>query len=109
MPSYESVNLLRLAKNKNTLDREDYQRFRKDVLDLGKDPSQVKKDLTSLMRQREELSSDEVRARRKFSVVKRVISSLKTLKADIETQKLLPVNLVKEISLLINKLETEIS
>ena len=33
MPSYESVNLLRLAKDKNALDNDDYQRFKKDVLD----------------------------------------------------------------------------
>ena len=108
VPSFESVNLLRLAKDKNTLDKDDYQRFKKDVLEAGKDPVQFRKDLTNLMRQREELTPDEARQRRKFAVVKRVVSSLKTLKADIESQKLLPVNLVKEISLLINKLEAEI-
>lgn len=108
-PSYESVNLLRLAKNKNSLDKEDYQRFKKDVLDLGKEPGQVRRDLTSLMRQREELTPDEARQRRKFTVVKRVVSSLKTLKADIEAQKLLPTGLVREISLLIDKLEKEVS
>ncbi len=109
VPSYESINLLRLARDKNTLDKEDYQRFKKDVLDLGKDPLQVKRDLTTLIRQREELTPGEARERRKFTVVKRVVSSLKTLKADIESQKLLPVNLIKEISVLINKLESEIS
>ena len=109
VPSFEAVNLLRLAKDKNTIDKEDYQRFRKDVLEAGKDPVQFRKDLTSLIRQREELTPDEARQRRKFSVVKRVVSSLKTLKADIESQKLLPAGLIKEITLLINKLETEIT
>ena len=109
VPSFESVNLLRLAKDKNTLDRDDYQRFKKDVLETGKDPAQFRKDLTSLMREREDLTPDEARKRRKFAVVKRVVSSLKTLKADIESQKLLPANLLKEISVLINKLESEIA
>ena len=108
LPSYESVNLLRLAKDKNVLDKDDYQRFKKDVLDKGKDSGQVRRDLTSLIRQREELEPDEARQRRKLAVVKRVVSSLKTLKADIEIEKLLPVSLVKEISVLINKLEGEI-
>ena len=109
VPSYESVNLLRLAKNKNTLDKDDYQRFRKDVLEKGKDALQVKRDLVSLMKQREELDPDEARQRRRFSVIKRAVSSLKTLKTDIETEKLLPANLIKEMSVLINKLEAEIS
>ncbi|MFA5143157.1 MAG: hypothetical protein WC522_03155 [Candidatus Omnitrophota bacterium] len=109
VPSYESVNLLRLAKNRNALDRDDYQRFRKDVLETGRDPVEVKRDLTSLMRQREELSPDEARQRRKTAVIKRAVSSLKMLKSDIEVQKLLPAGLVKEMSDLINKLEAELS
>ncbi|MFA6321487.1 MAG: hypothetical protein WCY36_06505 [Candidatus Omnitrophota bacterium] len=108
VPSYEAVNLLRLAKSKNTLDQDDYQRVKKDVFQEGKDPGQVKKDLTSLIRQREELTPDEARQRRKFTVIKRIISTLKTLKTDAEAQKLLSVDLVKDISGLIRKLETEL-
>ncbi len=109
LPSYESVNLLRLAKNKNTLDKDDYHRFKKDVLEMGREPGQFKKDLTALMRQREDLSPEEARQRRKVSLVRRLVSTLKTLRTDIETQKMLPVNLVKEVSVLINKLESEIA
>ena len=109
VPSYESVNLLRLAKNKNALDKDDYQRFKKDVLEKGREPGQFKKDLTALMREREDLSPQEARQRRKVSIVRRLVSTLKTLRTDIETQKMLPVNLVKEVSVLINKLESEIA
>ena len=109
VPSYESVNLLRLAKNKNTLDKDDYQRFKKDVLEKGKDPGQFKKDLTSLIREREELSPEDARQKRKVLLVKRLVSTLKTLKTDIETQKMLPAGMIKEVSLLINKLESEIA
>jgi len=108
VPSYEAVNLLRLAKNKSTLDKDDYQRFKKDVFEDGKDPGQVKKDLTSLMRQREELSPDEARQKRKFAIVKRIISTLNSLKMDADAQKLLPAALVKEMSGLIHKLEAEL-
>ena len=76
---------------------------------MGKDPSQFKRDLTTLIREREELEPAEARQRRKMAVVKRLVSSLKTLNADIESQKLLPANLIKEISVLINKLEAEIA
>ena len=109
VPSYESVNLLRLAKNKNTLDKGDYQRFKKDVLEMGKDPAQFKKDLTTLIREREDISPEDARQRRKVSLIKRLVSTLKTLKTDIETQKILPVGMIKEVSILINKLESEIA
>lgn len=109
VPDYESVNLLRLAKNKNMFDKDDYQRFKKDVLDMGKEPGQFKRDLTTLIREREEISPEDARQRRKVSLVKRLVSTLKTLRTDIERQKMLPVNLVKEVSALINKLESEIA
>ena len=108
-PSFESVNLLRLAKDKKTIDRDDYQRFKKDVLELGKDPGQFKKDLTAVMREREELSPEEASQKRKVASVRRLVSTLKTLKTDIETQKFLPMSLIKEVSVLINKLESEIA
>jgi len=109
VPSYEAVNLLRLAKNKNTIDKDDYQRFKKDVLETGKDTGQLKKDLTALIREREELSPEDARQARKIVFVKRVISSLKALKTGMEAQKFLSVGLLKEISGLIAKLESEVS
>ncbi|MDD5428953.1 MAG: hypothetical protein PHI58_06975 [Candidatus Omnitrophica bacterium] len=109
VPSYEAVNLLRLAKSKNTLDKDDYQRFKKNVFEEGRDPGLIKKDLTSLMRQREELSPDEARQKRKFAVIKRMVSTLNTLKMDAEAQKLLPAGILKEMSGLIHRLEAEIS
>ncbi len=108
VPNYESVNLLRLAKDKNALDKDDYQRFKKDVLETGKDSGQVKRDITALMRQREELTPDQARQRHKMSVVKRIISTLKSLKTDAESRKFLPANLVKELAVLVGKLEKEI-
>jgi len=108
LPSYESVNVLRLAKSKNNLDGDDYERFRKDILDTGKDAGQARRELASLIRQREEPAPEEARARRKAAAVRRAISSLKALKAEVAAQRLLPANLIKEVSALINKLEMEI-
>ena len=109
VPNYESVNLLRLSSSKKTLDKQDYDRLKKDVLVTGKDAGEVKRDLTSLMRQREELEPEEARRRKRFSVIKRMISSLKALKTDIEISKMLPAPLVKEISGLIARLESEVN
>lgn len=109
VPTYESVNVLRLAKSKNTLDGQDYFRFRKDVLELGKDAVAVKKDLTTLMREREELEPDEARKRKRVAMIKRLLTALRTLKTDLETTKMLPASTIKEVSSLISKIESQMS
>ena len=109
MPSYESVNLLRLAKNKKEIGESDYESLKKDVFEKGRDVRDVRKDLTALIRQREEADPQEARKIRKETAVKRVVATLKALKNDIEISKLLPAGTVKDIKDLIVKLEAEIA
>jgi len=109
VPSYESVDLLRLAKNKKELDERDYAEFKKEVFEKGKDARQVKKDLTALIRQRQELDPQEAQEKRKYSTVKRLLGTLKSLKQEAEMLKLLPAPLLKDAAALIKKLEAEIS
>lgn len=109
MPTYESVNLLRLARNKKTLDRDDYAHLKENVLELGKDAREVKKDLTTLIREREELEPEEARRKRKVGMVKRLLTSLKTLKTDLERSKMVSAGTIKDVSNLINKIELELN
>jgi len=107
LPTYESVDVLRLAKNKKALDAHDYQNLKKSVFEKGKDVREVKKDLVSLMRQRQELEPEEARVKRKGAQLKRLVSVLRTLKMDIEDSRMLPVALIKDINGLLSKLENE--
>ncbi|MFA6356561.1 MAG: hypothetical protein WCY23_05575 [Candidatus Omnitrophota bacterium] len=109
IPGYEAVNLLRMAKNKKEIDEDGYESLKKNVFEKGKDFREVKKDLTALIRQREDLDPQEARNRRKSSAIRRVVSTLKGLKNDIEMAKLLPASTIKDIKDLIDKLESEIS
>ncbi|MFH0764223.1 MAG: hypothetical protein V1927_04405 [Candidatus Omnitrophota bacterium] len=108
LATYESVNLLRLAKNKKTLDKDDYAGLKESILEMGKDAREVKKDITTLMRQREELEPEEARKKRKTAVIKRLLTALKTLKNDLETSKMLPVSTIKDVANLIHKIELEL-
>ena len=108
VPSYESVNLLRLAKNKKTLDDDEYRGLKKDVFESGKDAGELRRSLAGLMRQREELEPEEARRKKRAAVLKRLVSTLKTLKTDIERSKLLPAALLKETASLIAKIEAEL-
>lgn len=109
IPSYEAVNLLRMAKGRKEIGESDYESLKKNIFEKGRDVRDVKKDLTALIRERNELDPQEARKRRKSTVVKRVVSTLKALKNDIEIAKLLPASTIKDIKDLIDKLESEIT
>ncbi len=108
IPSYESVDVLRLAKNKKTLDSRDYENLKKNVFGKGKDAGEMRKDLTALMRSREELSPEEAWEKKKESQVKRMLTLLKNLKEEISVAKTLSKSTVHDIEGLIKKLESEI-
>lgn len=108
VPTYETIDVLRLAKNKKDLDQDDYTELKREALEKGKDAREVRKDLTALIRQRKELDPQEAWEKRKFATVKRFVSTLKSLKEEIATAKLLPASLIKEATDLIRKLEAEL-
>ncbi len=108
VPSYESVDVLRLAKKKQILDEEDYRRFKKDVLERGRDGREVKKDLTALIKQREELQPEEARKKKRDMTIRRLLSVLKSLKREIEVTRVLPSDVLKQTNTLINRIEAEI-
>lgn len=109
VPTLDSINALRLAKNKKELDRSDYERLRANVFENGKDERSVKKDLTALMKQREELLPQEAWQKKKLSLIRRFLSLLKSIREEIRIAKVLPARVVKEVDKLISKLELEIN
>lgn len=109
VPNYESIDVLRMAKNKKDLDSSDYAHLKKEIFEKGKDASEVKKDLTALIRQRRELDPDEARKERSLSVLKRFLGTLKALKREIEVSKLASASVIKEAQDLIARIESEIN
>jgi hypothetical protein len=109
VPGYESIDVLRLAKNKKGLDSQDYAHLKKEIFEKGRDVREVRKDLVSLLRQRQELEPEEAYQKRRLVTVKRFLSTLKSLKKEIEVSKLLPAPLIKEVAALISRLESELA
>ncbi len=108
VPTLEAVDVLRLAKNKKILDEEDYAHFKAEIFEKGKDAREVKKNMAVLIRERQELSPEDAWQKKKFTAVKRFLGTLKSLKQEIESAKLLPAQLIREAADLIRKLEEEI-
>ena len=108
-PTLDAVDALRLASRKKIIDKDDYAGIRKKVLEEGADGREIKKDLTQLIRQREELEPEEARNRRRQAVIKRYISLLKSIKEEIRASKILPAQILNYTDKLLSELEREIS
>lgn len=109
VPSYESIDVLRQAKNKKTLDSDDYANLKSQIFQKGKDAPALRRDLTTMIRQRQELEPEEAYQKKRQTTVKRFLSTLRSLKQELEISKLLPMPLIKEAADLIKKIEAEIS
>ncbi|MEI8349330.1 MAG: hypothetical protein WCI77_04165 [Candidatus Omnitrophota bacterium] len=109
MPTYENIDLLRKAKNNKELDNQDYVNLKKDIFEKGKDPSQVRRDLVSLIRQRKDIDPQAEQEKARSMTIKRFLHTLRLMKREIEITRLLPPELLKETESLIEKLEAEAS
>lgn len=107
LPNYESINALRLANSKKQLDKADYENIKKNVLEKGRDVGAVKKDLTALIRQREELLPEEAWRKKRLVLLKRSLTLLKSLREEIKITKTFSAQVIKDIDKLISNIEIE--
>jgi hypothetical protein len=108
IPTYEAVDVLRKASSNKKLDREDYSKIKKYVLESGKDAGDVKKDLTQMIKQQEELDPAEERKKKRVLVLKRFVGTLKAIRTEIKVSHVLPEKVIKDVDKLISELENEI-
>ena len=109
VPNHETMNLLRMAKQKKELNKQDYLQLKKDVFEKGKDVSVVRKDLVALMKQRKQVDPDEDREKRNQDAIRRLLNAAKLFKRDMESLKLVKADVVEETDRLIKRLEQEIT
>ncbi|MBU1122235.1 MAG: hypothetical protein ABIH71_00930 [Candidatus Omnitrophota bacterium] len=108
VPSYEAVDVLRLAKRNKELDESDYDDLKKGAFEDGRDAKQLKKDVTLLLKKRKDIDPEEERIRNNKVIIKRCVATLKTIKKDIEVLGVLPQDIAIEIGKLLQKIEAQI-
>lgn len=109
LPNYESVNILRLAKNNDKFTPGDIETIRKSVLEKGRDPQEVRAQIKQLLDQKDaEQEPDALREQRKTALVKRLMSALESARREVVQDKLLPSFLVQQIEDLKSKLEDQL-
>lgn len=108
VPSCDQIDVLRLAKSKREILREDYQKMRASVFEHGKDAAEVRKELTCLMKERKQVDPEEERDRRSEAAIRKVVSSLKSFQKDMDALKLIDNDLLEEVVGLSQKLEEQL-
>ena len=109
LPSYESVNLLRQAKNNKGLDENDYRDLKKEIFEKGRDAQELKKNLGVIIRSRQELDPEEAEEKKRRTVLKRLLGQLRLLKQEVAVLKLLSGPLIKDLDNLIKNIDQEIA
>ena len=108
LPSYESVNILRQAKNNKNLDGDDYTNLKKEIFEKGRDAGEIKRNLGVLIRQRQDFDPEVAAEKKKNAVLKRLLGQLRLLKREVAVLKLLSEPLIKDLDNLINNIDQEI-
>ncbi|MCA9409033.1 MAG: hypothetical protein KC733_10110 [Candidatus Omnitrophica bacterium] len=108
VPGYEEINVLRLARSRKELNRDDFMHLKHQVFEKGKDAAAVRKDLTTIMKERKPVDPEEEREKRNEEAVRKLLNSLKSFKKDMDVLKLLPDEIVNEANVLLQKLESQI-
>ncbi|MCB9757861.1 MAG: hypothetical protein H6753_05495 [Candidatus Omnitrophica bacterium] len=108
VPSCDALNVLRLARARKELNKEDYAQLKESVFEKGREAAEVRKDLVSLMKERKKVDPDEEREKRNLAAVKKLLSALRSFQKDMEALKLAPAALVEEVNGLMRKLEDEV-
>ena len=108
LPSCDSVDILRLAKDKKGLNEKDYKTLRYRVIDEAEEPKEVRSELRSILESYPEAHSEDEKRRKQQGSVKRFLGTLKNLRKEIEGSGLLSKKLTMEIDQLIVKIESEL-
>ncbi len=105
IPSFEAVNILRLARRNKQFTEKDLEDIREEVLESGKEPKEVRARVKCLLTDRKEsIDPSGVQKSRRNIALKRLISALAYAKRELEG----PEYLLKQMTELENKLEDQI-
>jgi len=107
IPGYEGLDVLRLARGRKELTREDYTKLRKDIFEKGKEASLVRKDLTAIIKERKAVDPEAAREARHEQSIRRLVAALRSFKKDMETLKLAEPDIVEEAEELLKRLESQ--
>ena len=103
IPSYESVNALRLAKQSDRLSEGDYESLREEVLDNAKEDVEVKKKIRYILKSNAPKDPIEQKEDRKSQLMKRLVIGLSSSRNELKNLSC-PEKILKKIDELVDLL-----
>ena len=108
-PDLESVNLLRLARKNNKIDEDQYQKIRQQVLEDGREPQAVRREVRILSDRGEPKDPGAVRAEKRTQFLQRLVRFLENAKLESMASRFLPAKLIDQMDVLSQKVERELN
>jgi hypothetical protein len=108
IPDYESVNLLRLAKQNQHIPVQEFAELRHDVLDEAKEFKDVRAKVKTIVQEHKDKDAPEAQEVKRNSVIKRLIGFLNGARTQLESENLVPDYVIKQIETLTSKLEDQL-
>ena len=102
-PHVDAINALRLLKDQQKMPTAEYQKVRSYVLEKGKEPAEVRREVRSMLEQSQP-DPESARAARRQVTIRRMIGTLKTIRTELTAGNLVPKNLLAEIDAVMKKL-----
>ncbi|MBU4304928.1 MAG: hypothetical protein KJ893_04820 [Candidatus Omnitrophica bacterium] len=109
VPSCEAVNMLRQVKQNKDIGIADYERMKRQVLEEGKGEKEVKDVYRSMLQAVRESDPEEARREKKLNYLRRMISTVRSIKRELEINKLLPAKVITSLEKVIADIEQELS
>ena len=109
IPDYESVNLLRLAKNNKNIPTNEFAELRNDVLNEGKEVKEVRAQVKKILETHAPKDTPELKDQKRGSILRRLIGFLNGAKTQLAEEDLVPDYLLKQIDALTQKLEDQLN
>ena len=108
IPSYESVNILRLARNNKRITPKDVELIHEDVFEAAREPKEIRAHPRRLCSDREVKEPAELRKPRRNAAIQRLVSVLTRTRRELEAENFLPAYLLNPIDDPGKKLEDQI-
>ena len=110
LPDYDSVNVLRMARAKKAISEDEYSRLRSAVLNEEAEPREVGRQYRSMLQSARdaEMDPEAAWARKRIQSLKKVLSSLRTIKNTVELSHLLRDDGIAMVKKLIEQVEEEL-
>lgn len=108
IPDYESVNLLRLAKQNKNIPTNEFAELRHEVLNEAKEFKDVRAKVKAIVADQKPKDTPEAKEVKRSSVIKRLIGFLSGAKTQLEEEDLVPDHVIKAIEALSSKLEDQL-